>query len=164
MKLNEESVNAMVNFYKMSEGLSSIPDHPYRMEALKNLTRAFFYGAGYYFHNLPNEKSKDRHLVDRFLKLVKQHYRTERGLEFYASEMALTPKYMSTKIKQASGKSASELIADYVILESKSLLRNSNMNIQQISDYLNFPNQSFFGKYFKRLTGVSPKGYKKGET
>ena len=71
VKLNEESVNAMVNFYKMSEGLISIPDHPYRMEALKNLTRAFFYGAGYYFHNLPNEKSKDRHLVDRFLKLVK---------------------------------------------------------------------------------------------
>lgn len=57
-------------------------------------------------------------------------------------------------------KSAAEWIDDYVILEAKALLRSTNLTIQQISYELNFPSQSFFGKYFKRLTGMSPKEYK----
>ena len=48
----------------------------------------------------------------------------------------------------------------YVILEAKTLLKYSNMSVQEISYYLNFPNQSFFGSYFKRNTGMSPSQYK----
>ena len=69
--------------------------------------------------------------------------------------------YLSTVIKNVSGKTAAEWIDDYVILEAKSLLKSTNLTIQQISDGLNFPSQSFFGKYFKRQTGISPKEYKK---
>ncbi|MDR1543003.1 MAG: helix-turn-helix domain-containing protein [Prevotellaceae bacterium] len=47
------------------------------------------------------------------------------------------------------------------MLEAKALLKSTNMTIQQISDYLNFPSQSFFGKYFKRVEGISPREYKK---
>ena len=84
-----------------------------------------------------------------------------RRLNFYADKLCLTPKYMSTIIRQTSGKTAGNWIDDYVLLEAKALLKSTNMTIQQISDELNFPSQSFFGKYFKRLTGVSPKEYKK---
>ncbi len=70
---------------------------------------------------------------------------------------------MSTIIKQTSGKTAGDWIDDYILLEAKALLKSTNMTIQQISDELNFPSQSFFGKYFKRLTGVSPKEYRKSQ-
>ena len=66
----------------------------------------------------------------------------------------------STLIKRISGKSVSEWIDNYVILEAKTLLKYSNMSVQEIAYYLNFPNQSFFGSYFKRNAGMSPSQYK----
>ena len=79
---------------------------------------------------------------------------------FYASLLHITPKYLTTIIKQVSGRSAAEWIDECVILEAKNLLKYSSMSIQQIAYYLNFPNQSFFGTYFKRRTGMSPTEYK----
>jgi AraC-like DNA-binding protein len=81
----------------------------------------------------------------------------------YADQLYLTPKYFSKVIKDNSGASASEWIDNYVILEAKALLKSTNMTILQISDELNFPSQSFFGKYFKRVVGVSPKEYRESK-
>ncbi len=61
-------------------------------------------------------------------------------------------------VKEVSGKTVGEWIDELVILEAKALLNSSSMNIQEIADRLNFANQSFFGKYFKHYTGMSPKG------
>jgi AraC-like DNA-binding protein len=83
--------------------------------------------------------------------------------EVYADQLCLTPKYFSKVIKDNSGASASEWIDNYVILETKALLKSTNMTILQISDELNFPSQSFFGKYFKRVTGMSPKSYRENK-
>lgn len=71
-----------------------------------------------------------------------------------------TSKHLSNVIKELTGKSAGEWIDSYVILEAKTLLKYSNMSVQEIAYYLNFPNQSFFGSYFKRNTGMSPSQYK----
>jgi AraC-like DNA-binding protein len=67
---------------------------------------------------------------------------------------------MTTLIKKTSGRSAMDWINDYVIMEAKNLLRYSEMSIQEISEYLNFSNQSFFAQYFKRVTGCSPSDYR----
>ncbi|MDR2805936.1 MAG: helix-turn-helix domain-containing protein [Dysgonamonadaceae bacterium] len=83
--------------------------------------------------------------------------------EVYASKLCLTPKYFSKIIKDNSGISASEWIDNYIILEAKALLKSTNITILQISDELNFPSQSFFGKYFKRVTGMSPKSYRENK-
>ncbi|KAA5414161.1 AraC family transcriptional regulator [Bacteroides cellulosilyticus] len=79
---------------------------------------------------------------------------------YYADRLHLSAGYLSTIIKRVSGKTAAEWIDDYVTLEAKALLKSTNLTIQQISDELNFPSQSFFGKYFKRITGLSPKEYR----
>ena len=79
---------------------------------------------------------------------------------FYARQLCITPKYLTTLIKRISGLSVSEWIDNYVILEAKTLLKYSTMSIQEISYSLNFPNQSFFGCYFKRHAGLSPSQYK----
>ena len=95
-----------------------------------------------------------------FMRHLQQHHCKERSLGFYASLLHITPKYLTTLIKQVSGRSAAEWIDECVILEAKNLLKFSTMSIQQIAYYLNFPNQSFFGTYFKRRTGMSPSEYK----
>ena len=99
-------------------------------------------------------------LVENFIDCVHKSYKKQRGMEFYADKLSLTPKYLSKLIKDNTGTSALEWIDNYVILEAKAFLKSTNMTIQQISDELNFPSQSFFGKYFKRHVGVSPKEYR----
>ena len=104
-------------------------------------------------------QSRQQMIFERFLWLVQKHYREERGIAFYADKLCLTPKYLSTVIYQCGGRHASEWIRDYVILEAKALLKSRQYTAQQVSDLLNFPNASFFGKYFKAATGFSPRQY-----
>lgn len=142
-------------------------NNPYCLEILKYLTKAFFYAFGYDLHIRRQEgeskKSKHQVLVEKFLNLVRLHFKDERSLEFYANKLFLTPKHLSKVVKENSGKTAGDWIDSYVILEAKALLKTTDMTVQQISDRLNFPSQSFFGKYFKRLEGISPSEYKKNK-
>ena len=82
------------------------------------------------------------------------------ALDFYAQQLEVSPKHLSRTIKAQTGYTAVEWIEKFVILEAKVLLKSSNLNIQQISDELNFASQSFFGKYFKKITGMSPKEFR----
>lgn len=120
---------------------------------------------GYYFHQLAENKvlSNDEALMNNFLKEVRQGYKTERKVIYYAERLCISAGYLSTIIKRVSGKSAAGWIDDFVALEAKALLKSSRLTIQQISDELNFPSQSFFGKYFKRVTGLSPKEYRENK-
>lgn len=95
-----------------------------------------------------------------FLALLEKYYTQERSISFYADRMCLTPKYLSTIIKEVSGKHGMQWIDEYVSLEAKALLRNSSLSVKQVSDQLNFPSQSMFGRFFKKMTGYSPKQYK----
>jgi AraC-like DNA-binding protein len=97
---------------------------------------------------------------NKFMSLLNQNFKHERSIGFYAAKLYITPKYMTTLIKKTSGRSAIDWINDSVIMEAKNLLKYSEMSIQEISDYLNFSNQSFFSQYFKRLSGGSPSDYR----
>ncbi|MCM1337525.1 MAG: AraC family transcriptional regulator [Candidatus Amulumruptor caecigallinarius] len=103
---------------------------------------------------------QDNNRFRTFMRLLQSHYTREHSIRFYADEMNLSAKYLSLLIKKVSGRLATEWIDDYVILEAKNLIKYSSMSIQEIAYALNFPNQSFFGKYFKRHTGLSPKAYR----
>ena len=82
-------------------------------------------------------------------------------MAWYAQQQGITPKYLSEMVKQVSRRTPNEWIDRYVVLEMRVLLKNSTMSIKGISEYLNFPNQSFFGKYFKEHVGMSPFAYRK---
>lgn len=100
-------------------------------------------------------------IYEQFMRLLIEHHLSERSLLFYAEKMGLSPKYFSKIIYDFSGRSAADWIDEYVILEAKALLRYSRMSIMQIAKHLNFTTQSFFGRYFKHQTGVSPGEYRK---
>lgn len=160
--LTDEGLNQMLDYYKMLKNAVKMTDNPHRSEIVKHLIQAFFLSSSSQFHEIPKAKSESKQdiLVERFFTFVQENYKNHRGLEFYANKLCLTPKYLSKVIKENSGCTANNWINNHVILEAKALLKSTNMTIQQISDDLNFPSQSFFGKYFKRHVGISPQKYK----
>ncbi len=106
-------------------------------------------------------RSRRSGYVSDFMQLVRLHHKRERMVSFYADKLFISPKYLSLIIKESIGRSAAEVIDEYVLLEAKNLLRFSGKNIQQVAYELNFPNQSSFGKYFKHLTGMSPSEFQR---
>ena len=107
-------------------------------------------------------RSRNDEYFSQFMNILGKHYTQERSVGFYAGQLNLTPKYLTTLIRKTSGRTAVEWIDDYVVLEAKNLLKYSTMSIQEIAYYLNFSNQSFFGKYFKSHTGMTPSAYRIG--
>lgn len=105
--------------------------------------------------------SRQEDILWKFLTLLKQYHKEERTVNFYANKMCISPKHLSSVIKQMSHKTAHEIIADFVTMTAKRLLKSTTMSIQEISDELNFANQSFFGKFFKQNTGQSPSAYRR---
>lgn len=164
LQLNPRQLEAIMTYCTMVRSVIK-NRHPYQADIIRHLTCAFFYGMGYYFHQLAENKvlSNDEALMNNFLKEVRQGYKTERKVIYYAERLCISAGYLSTIIKRVSGKSAAGWIDDFVALEAKALLKSSRLTIQQISDELNFPSQSFFGKYFKRVTGLSPKEYRENK-
>ena len=100
-------------------------------------------------------------LFNEFMSLLQRYNKRERNVSFYAKQLNITPKYLSSVVKEVSGKTAARWIDESVILEAKTLLKYSGMSIQEIAYHLNFSTQSFFGKYFKQHTGTSPSRYKR---
>lgn len=105
-------------------------------------------------------KSRKEELFTNFIKLVKDNYLNHRSISFYADILCVSPKYLSSVVHKVSGKYATDWINQYVILEAKSMLRMEDTNIKDVSNHLNFANQSFFAKFFKKHTGYTPKEYK----
>lgn len=107
--------------------------------------------------------SRQEQVFRNFTISLAKNVRAQRTVEFYAAEAFLTPKYFSTLIKKRSGKLPMEWITERTILLIKFLLENSNKSIQEISNELNFPNQSFFTRYFKHHTGMTPTAFRNQE-
>ncbi len=109
----------------------------------------------------PNAATRGDDIVTQFMAMLHSHYRQERNVAFYASQLHLTPNYMSGILKERTGLSALQWISGMVIADAKQKLRYSSMSIKEVAMSLNFPTQSFFGKYFKAQTGVGPKQFRK---
>ncbi len=140
-------------------------DNSFRKEITQGLLLALFYE----IYNIYQRgvdcrervpKNRKEELFDRFIRTVSESYKQERSVSFYADKLFLTSKHLSTVVKEISGKTAGEWIDSLVVLEAKALLKSSDLSIQEIADELHFANQSFFGKYFKHHTGMSPKAYR----
>jgi AraC family transcriptional activator of pobA len=100
-------------------------------------------------------------LFAQFKKLLQHNYMQQKRLEFYAEHLHVTPKYLSAVIKKHTGKSAAQWIDESITLEAKVLLQNLRFTVSQISNQLNFTDQSTFGKFFKANTGYTPVQYRK---
>ncbi len=111
----------------------------------------------------PQHYTRSQEIVKELVRIVVENYKTERNISFYADKMHLSPQHLSTTIKKTTGRTLTDIISAFVIKDAQAKLRSTELTIQEIAYSLNFPDISFFGKYFKRYTGVSPKQYRNME-
>lgn len=164
IELDNRTKASIESYISMCRNTISVEDNPHRAEIMKLITKAFFLGFGHFVHgtgDIAQQPTHQSNLMQRFVHLVELNYRKHRDVEFYAAQMNLSPKYLSKVIKNISGHKALYWIERYVILDAKSQLASTNDSVKQISYNLNFPSQSFFGKYFARITGMSPLDYRR---
>lgn len=132
-------------------------------EIVKHILQGLMIGIGdlYRGKQWPNQTlTRSDEIQKKFLGLVMKHYTSNRQTSFYASHLSISPQHLCMIVKQKTGRSVSDIIADMVIMDAKSQLKSTDLTIQEISYSLNFPNVSFFGKYFKRYVGVSPQKFR----
>lgn len=147
------------------------PEDGYSHEILRSVIRTLAYKVcrivDRHLRTIPATATASRNrneaYFNEFMRLLSKHCTQHRSVGFYAEALHLTPKYLTTIIRQTSGRTATEWIDDYVVLEAKNLLKYSTKSIQEIAYCLNFSNQSFFGKYFRNHTGMTPTAYRIGE-
>ena len=162
MKIENEE-NVFGQFFQLLQNIAASPRQEFKIESARHLTLSMFYGYSHLKHEVNEVKStnsRQEEIFTKFTELLERHHKKEREIAFYADKMCMTSKHLSQVIKDYTGKTALGIIEEYVISEAKSMLLSTTMSIQQISDELKFPSQSVFGKYFKRVAGISPSEYR----
>lgn len=162
-RVDTNEMQQLTLFYKALRNIVGNDENPYRIQVVQHVLMAIFYSSDRLrtIKDDADVRTSADNISRAFLKMVKDNFRSERQLKYYADALCITPRYLSRVVKDCTGSSAADWIERYVVLEARALLKSTNMTIQQISDYLNFPSQTFFGKYFKRRTGLSPKEYRR---
>lgn len=167
ISITPEKVKILSSILKLTTKLIEDKNSAYYHDLIKTQTSVFSYEflsilTDVVNQRVPSEKRQTREdmYFKQFMFLLSEHHIRERSVSFYADQMNLSAKYLSAIVKKVTKKTPSEWIDGMVIVEAKNLLKYSDMNVQQIAYHMNFPNQSFFGKYFKQRTGLTPSEYR----
>ncbi len=164
MKLEANEITTFVEYFQVIKQKISDNHNHFRKDLIRTLMLAMFYDVGnviYRVKNFDESLLRSEKVFTRFLKMVEENCKRERRVSWYAQQLNITPKYLSTAVKRISGRTAVEWIENYVTMELRVLLKNSTKSIKEITEELNFPNQSFLGKYFKEHVGMTPSAYRK---
>lgn len=165
ISLVEEERKKIVSLHDMLLRETANTEHPLRREIDECLMRMTAYEvAAIYIKRKPivqQPRSRNEKIFEQFIFSLFNSFHIHRILEFYATEQSITPRHLSTIVKQMSGMTAGEWIVTCTIANIKAKLQDNSLSIMEISDAMNFPNPSFFSQYFKKYAGISPKEYRK---
>lgn len=163
--LTPHEILVYTNYYQTIRMKMADEQHHYRTSLVKALLQAMFYDMSNVIWRVEQSDVKTKKRADelfaQFIRLLEENFRTERRVSWYADQMNITAKYLSEMVKQVSKRTPNEWIDSYVMLEIRVLLKNTTKSIKEIAQAVNFPNQSFFGKFFKEHMGISPSEYRK---
>lgn len=132
-------------------------------ELTSTMLLTILHGVGSIHQNISVSKrmfNRGEEIVKRLVQYVIKHYNKERSVAFYADLLHISPQHLSTTVNKVAGKTVTDIIAKLVVTDAQAKLKSTDLTIQEIAYSLNFPDISFFGKYFKRYTGMSPKQYR----
>lgn len=166
----DEYAGVAESMMQTASALYADTQNRYRNQIAKNLLRSFLFDINDKSYRLFDRQQIEGSkrldgLFRKFMNLVHEHCASEREVAFYADKLCISTKYLTSICRQVSGAPAKAIIDNFALLEIKVLLQSTEMSIQEISDRLNFPDQSYMGRYFKRHEGISPKEYRaKGDT
>ena len=169
-RFRESAMLQFVEGYKMMRKVINDETLKFKNEAIEGCFQAM---AAYWMSEIEFQSqfeaapkiTRNEQIFKHFLNLVQKNYMVHREVSFYADQICITAKYLGVVVAQVSGRRPLDWIRDYVILDAKAMLLSREYSIQQISQLLNFPNPSFFSKYFREAVGYSPSTYlnKEGE-
>lgn len=167
IRIKPEEMEEMNSYYEFILKRINMTDNPNKTEIIHGLTYSTLFYLGSivtkYIPLEPKKISRKEEILKDFLRLLNDNYYNQKSVSFYADKLFINPKHLTNVVRELTGKTAGMWIDEYVILEAKMLLKNSNLTVCQIAQKLNFANQSFFGKYFKQHVGMSPAVYRNKE-
>ncbi len=105
-------------------------------------------------------QNKSKILVKRFKQLIEQNCQSNWSISQYASQLGISQNHLSETVKAVTGRTSNNLVTDRMLLEIKRMLTNTTLTISEIAYQLNFADQSYFSKYFKKLAGVPPREFR----
>jgi len=154
------------DYYQLISKRVRHPQHRYKDGEIRTLFNAFLLAViGIMDSEMDTSKTtstvRSEHIVENFAKMVNDNHGRIRLVEYYAEKLNITPKYLSTLVRSTLDRTPMEIITAVTIKEIERKLRYSSDSIKEISVSLNFSNTSFFSKYFKQHTGMTPMGYRK---
>lgn len=165
--VDDDTANLINNYFRALVIKINEESNHYRKEVVRSIFSTLIYDICNVMHNFIAEFEEDS-IVPRgnvifvqFLRLVEKNFRQERRVSWYAEQLCISAKYLSEVIRQVSHRTPTDWIDNYVVLEIRVLLKNTNKSIKEIAQDLNFPTQSFLGKFFKERTGLGPSAYRK---
>ncbi|MBQ1185671.1 MAG: AraC family transcriptional regulator [Muribaculaceae bacterium] len=164
MELTDAEADGFNDFFTFLSNKLNGEHTAFLNRKVSSIVQALFYEIMDYAstrHNVElRRKSRKQEIMAKFVLAVSENFKSERQVSYYADRLCVSPKHLSAVAKELSGMTAGEWIERYVVMEAKMLLKSTNLSVQEISNRLNFSNQSFFGKYFKHQTGFSPSEYR----
>lgn len=165
--LDESETTRFVGFCRVIDFRDNNDDPVFRRETVLHLLRIYYWD--FYVHfkkvtdnrkNFPLNSNKEK-IAFKFAMLVFEYHRTHREISFYADKLCISSLYLTKVIQEMYGQSARDFIADYVVVEIKSLLRNANLEIKDVVGHTGFANQSSLSRFFRQHTGMSPSEYRR---
>lgn len=164
VNVDQKDAKMLLDLFSMIQDKVKREGHPYRAEITRSIVATLLYEVEaiykYQYAIISKKLSRKEELNTLFHNLVFKHYKEHRNVQYYADALFVSPKHLTETIKEVSGRTAGEWIDDAVILEAKVLLRNHDISVAEIADDIHFPDQSSFGKYFKKHTALSPSEYR----
>ena len=163
--LDSNEADTFLSYFRMLKNKIDDTAHRFRRDVVRMTIATMIYDLGNTIYrimqNSDKRLSRAELLFSDFIRLVEQHFRSERRVGWYSQQLCITPKYLSESVRQVSRRTPNEWIDNYVVMEIRIMLKNSRMSIKEIARTLQFPNQSFLGKFFKEHTGLSPTEYRR---
>jgi len=164
MRLEPKEIETFKEYFQVIKQKISDKGNHFRKDLIRTLLLAMFYDLSNIIYRVQHHdkpQTRAEAIFTKFIRLVEEHCRQERRVGWYAQQLCITPKYLSETVKAVSRRTPNEWVDNYVILELRVMLKNSTKSIKEITEELDFPNQSFLGKYFKEHVGMSPTEYRK---
>ena len=158
-------IESMIELIKFGTTAYTDKENQFKDNIAQNLLQIFLLNAydkmQRFFpqHQLGGNTRKGQ-LFKKFIAEVRTHCTKQRDVSFYAEQLCISTRYLSAICQETAQCAAKEIIDNFLILEIKLTLQTTNLSLKEVAERYHFPDQSFFGRYFKKHAGVSPKEYR----
>lgn len=166
-RLSDNDIKRFLIYCQALDFRGNNNDPVFRRETILHLLRIYYWDHYVAFQKktiqekYPFLNSHKERIAFKFAMLVSEHYDTHREVAFYADQLCISSLYLTQVIQEVNGQRAREMITDYVVVGIKSLLRNADLDIKEITRQAGFATQSSLSRFFRRQTGMSPSEYRR---